>query len=155
MKYLLLLMTFSFSAFSYENCTSENLNNLESCSARNYKEEDSKLNSLYKELISSYPELKENIKNTQKLWVKARDSICDYSQKDGEEYKIYQNSCLYEQTYERNRELKAIISKQSGQTNISNQNSSWNEYIKSHCNFMQGKYSDNECMARNKFLHSQ
>lgn len=130
---------------------------MELCSAKNYEEEDLNLNYLYKEIISTYPELKGNVKNTQKLWVKARDGICSYSPMDGEEYKVYQNSCLYEQTYERNRELKAIILKQSATMSSRNVSSNplWIQYIKSHCEFMQEKYSDNGCVARNNYLHAQ
>ncbi|MDU6409675.1 MAG: lysozyme inhibitor LprI family protein [Yersiniaceae bacterium] len=156
MKFLLVLLFASFPSFSFERCISQNINDLVACSAKNYKDEDLKLNYLYKQLINTYPELKENIKLTQKLWVKARDSICAYNQKDGEEYKVYQNSCLLEQTYERNRELKAIMLKQSALSNknIGNLNPLWKEYMQSHCKFMQDKYSDNDCVTRNNFLHS-
>ncbi|EPY7204650.1 lysozyme inhibitor LprI family protein [Klebsiella quasipneumoniae] len=36
------------------------------------------LNYLYNAIVTTYPELKENIKNTQRSWIKARDSICAY-----------------------------------------------------------------------------
>lgn len=150
-------MLVSFSTHAFENCLSQSISDLESCSANNFNDEDSKLNYLYKSLINSYPELKGSIKNTQVSWLKARNSICKYSQADGEEYKVYKNSCMLEQTNERNRELKAIFLKQSSlkNKNIPGLNLLWEEYLKSHCEFMQDKYSDNNCINRNNFLHSQ
>ncbi|WP_370512071.1 lysozyme inhibitor LprI family protein [Klebsiella quasipneumoniae] len=95
------------------------------------------------------------MKNTQRSWIKARDSICAYTSADGEKLQIYKNSYLYEQTYERNRELKAILSKQKVEMPHENRtsNSFWDEYVKQHCIFMKGKFSDNDCMKRNEFLH--
>lgn len=128
---------------------------LEQCSLETYKNEDAYLNYLYNAIVTTYPELKENIKNTQRSWIKARDSICAYMSADGEELQIYKNSCLYEQTYERNRELKAILSKQKVAMPHENRtsNSFWDEYVKQHCIFMKDKFSDNDCIKRNEFLH--
>ncbi|WP_337014802.1 lysozyme inhibitor LprI family protein [Leclercia sp. AS011] len=112
MKVFVLLILTSFSAFSFENCKSENIKILERCAFDNYKKEYAYLNYLYNTIITTYPELKEDMKNTQRFWVNSRDSMCTYTSVDGEELPIYKNSCLYEQTYERNRELKAILSKQ-------------------------------------------
>jgi len=157
MRLVILLMFFSFSTYAFEQCVDKNLKNLESCSLNNYKEEDKKLNYLYKSLINVYPELKENIKKTQKAWIKARDDICKYTLIDGKEYQVYQNACLHQQTYERIRELKAIFLKQTSLENNENlsDNMLWETYLNSHCEFMLNKYNDIECKNRNKFLHSQ
>ena len=113
MKKLILLSLISFSAVGYENCTSGDTAALEKCSYNNYQSEDNLLNYLYKSIVTSFPEIKDEVKRTQILWIKARDEICKYSPDDGAEYKINQNACLYQQTYERNRELKAIIDKET------------------------------------------
>ncbi len=156
MKKLLLLSLISFSTVAYENCTSENTTVLESCSYDNYKSEDELLNYLYKSIVISFPEIKNEVKKSQMLWIKARDEICTYTPDDGAEYKINKNACLYQQTYERNRELKAIITKESnmGGAPQSTSQSGWNHYIKDHCDFMEKQFSDNECKDRNLFLHS-
>ncbi|MEB7566853.1 lysozyme inhibitor LprI family protein [Enterobacter mori] len=155
MKFFILIILTSFSAFSFENCISENVKILVRCTLDNYKKEDAYLNYLYNTIITTYPELKEDMKNTQRSWVKARDSICTYTSVDGEELQVYKNSCLYEQTYERNRELKTILSKQEVVMSHENStsNSFWDEYVKQHCTFMKDKFSDNDCMKRNEFLH--
>ncbi|MCZ4058386.1 DUF1311 domain-containing protein [Pantoea sp. LMR881] len=155
MKKLILLFLFSFSTYAYENCTSENTAELEGCSYNNYKLEDDALNYLYKTVINSFPEIKVEVNHSQKLWLKARDEICAYTPDDGAEYKISQNACMYQQTYERNRELKAIIIKEAGRgVDQPMPKSKWNDYIKYHCEFMGKKLSDTGCKGRNQFLHS-
>lgn len=156
MKFILLFCLISFSAFSSENCTNENTKKLEQCTLNNYNEEDAYLNYLYRAIVMTYPELKEEIKNTQRTWIKARDSICTYTSSDGEEFGVYKNYCFYEQTSERNRELKAILSKQASASRHENSNSksSWDEYVKQHCTFMQNNFSDSDCVKRNEFLHN-
>lgn len=155
MKFLILVFFVSFSAFSFGNCSSEKLNELEDCTFNEYKIEDARLNYLYKTIITTYPELKESIRNTQRTWVKARDSVCAYSESDGQEFKVYKNHCLYEQTYERNRELKAILTLQTAKniSNVSNYNPLWEQYLKGHCAFMKDNFSDNDCIKRNQSLH--
>jgi len=146
----------SFSAIAYENCASENTSVLEKCSYDNYKLEDKILNDLYKNIVKSFPEIKNEVKKSQLLWIKARDKICTYTPDDGAEYKINQNACMYQQTYERNRELKAIIIKKSNLEVPSHSTSQpeWNSYIKDHCVFMEKQFSDTACKDRNQFLHS-
>lgn len=75
---------------------------------------------------------------------------------DGEEYKTNQYACLYQQTYEINRELKAIIAKEANGVSMSQSTSQpkWNEYIKSHCDFMERQFSDFGCKDINQFLYS-
>lgn len=155
MRYLYLLLMVSFSAFSYDDCSSKNLKDLEGCTFNEYKSEDAQLNFLYKTILTTYPELKESIRETQRAWVKARDNICEYSESDGQEFKVYKNYCLYEQTYERNRELKAILTLHAakGIRGNSDYNSLWGTYLKHHCKFMKHTFSDNDCMRRNEFLH--
>lgn len=155
MKKLILLFLISFSTHAYEICTSENTMALEECSYNNYKVEDELLNYLYKTIIKSFPEIKVETIHSQKLWLKARDEICAYTPDDGAEYKIIQNACLYQQTYERNRELNAIIMKEAGR-GVEQQfsKSKWNDYIKYHCEFMGKKFLDSGCNDRNQFLHS-
>lgn len=155
MKKLILFFLASFSAHAYEICTSENTAALEKCSYNNYKIEDDILNYLYKTVIKSFPEIKVEVIHSQKLWLKARDEICAYTPDDGAEYKISQNACLYQQTYERNRELNAIIMKEAGRgAEQQIPKSKWNDYIKYHCEFMGKKFLDSGCEDRNQFLHS-
>lgn len=155
MKKLILLFFVSFSTYAYENCTNENTLALEKCSYNNYKSEDDLLNYLYKTLMNSFPEIKVEVNRSQKLWLKTRDEICAYTSDDGSEYKISQNACLYQQTYERNRELKAIIMKKADKGLAQPiPKSSWNDYIKYHCEFMEKNFSDSGCKGRNQFLHS-
>jgi len=156
MKKLILLSLISFSAVGYENCTSGNTAALEKCSYNNYQSEDNLLNYLYKSIATSFPEIKDEVKRIQILWIKARNEICKYSPDDGAEYKINQNACLYQQTYERNRELKAIIDKETNKDVApkTEAQSEWDNYIKNHCDFMEKQFSDTECKGRNQFLHS-
>lgn len=156
MKKIILLSLMSFSAVAYDNCTGENTTALETCSYDNYKSEDNLLNYLYKNIVTSFPDIKDEVKRTQILWIKARDETCKYSPADGAEYKINQNACMYQQTYERNRELKAIIDKEANKSATPQPESQpeWNNYIKSHCEFMEKQFSDMECKVRNQFLHS-
>lgn len=155
MKIAILLSLISFSTFAYENCTSANTSVLEECSYNNYKSEDDTLNFLYQTIIRSFPDIKVNVKHSQKLWIKARDEICAYTPDDGNEYKINQNSCMYQQTYERNRELKAIITKEANKGMAQSiPEPKWSDYIKSHCEFMSKQFSDTKCKERNQFLHS-
>ena len=155
MKKLILLFLVSFSAYANENCTSGNAMELEECSYNNYKQEDDALNYLYETVINLFPEIKVEVNHSQKLWLKARDDICAYTPDDGAEYKITQNACMYQQTYERNRELKAIIMKEAGRgLEQPMPKSTWSDYIKYHCEFMGEKFSDSGCKARNQFLHS-
>lgn len=155
MKKLILLFLVSFSTYAYENCMSENTSALEECSYNNYKLEDDSLNYLYKTIINSFPEIRVEVNHSQKLWLKARDEICAYTSDDGAEYKISQNACMYQQTYERNRELKAIIMKEAGRgVEQPMPKSKWNDYIRYHCEFMGKKFSDSGCKDRNQFLHS-
>ncbi|EKM0378342.1 DUF1311 domain-containing protein [Cronobacter turicensis] len=156
MKLLILFSFVSFSAFSFENCLDENSKKMEECSLVNYKEEDGYLNYLYKSTILSYPELKEDLKRIQLSWINARDSICAASPTDGEEYKIYKYSCLYDQTYERNRELKVMLLKRSSNNLPENsvKTSLWKKYLKEHCTFMKSEFVDDLCEKRNEFLHN-
>lgn len=155
MKKLMLFFLASFSTYAYENCTSENTEALEQCSYNNYKLEDETLNYLYKTAINSFPEIKVEVNHSQKMWLKARDEICEYTPDDGAEYKISKNACMLQQTYERNRELKAIIMKEAGRSvDQSMPKSKWNDYIKYHCEFMEKRFSDSGCKDRNQFLHS-
>ncbi|EOI5729511.1 lysozyme inhibitor LprI family protein [Cronobacter malonaticus] len=156
MKFLMLFNFVTFSALSFENCSHENLKEMEVCSLANYKKEDDYLNYLYRSAAFSYPELSDDLKKIQHSWIKARDIICAASPVDGEEYKIYKYSCLYEQTYERNRELKLILLKKSSNSLPENsaRNSLWNKYLKEHCVFMRNKFTDDYCEKRNEFLHS-
>jgi len=155
MNKLMLLMLFSSSAMAFENCTTENTKALEEGAFGNYKSEEQLLNYLYKDITTSFPKIKNEIKQTQRLWIKARNEICAYTPDDGEEYKVNQNACLYQQTFERNRELKAIISKESSGViqHRSVSQPKWNDYIKHHCDFMEKQFSDSGCKDRNKFLH--
>lgn len=156
MNKLLILVLFSSSAMAFENCTGENTNALELCSYNNYKSEDQVLNYLYKDIVTTFPEIKDEVRKTQQLWIKARDEICAYTPDDGEEYKINKNACLYQQTVERNRELKAIITKEANSGGaVAISNPKWDEYIKLHCDFMGKNFSDSECNDRNQFLHSE
>lgn len=84
MKVFVLLILTSFSAFSFESCKNENIKILERCAFDNYEKEDAYLNYLYNTMITTYPKLKEDMKNTQRSWVKARASICAYTSVDGE-----------------------------------------------------------------------
>lgn len=155
MKKLILLFLVSFSTYAYENCTSGNTAEMEVCSYNNYKQEDNTLNYLYRTVMNSFPEIKVEVNHSQKLWLKSRDEICAYTPDDGAEYKITQNACLFQQTYERNRELKAIILKEAGRgVEQLMPKSKWNDYIKYHCEFMREKFSDSGCKDRNQFLHS-
>ncbi|QCR38363.1 lysozyme inhibitor LprI family protein [Nissabacter sp. SGAir0207] len=155
MKRFLLLSLISFSTFAYENCTSENTAALEQCSYNNYKLEDGTLNYLYQSIIKSFPAIKNEVMHSQRLWLKARDEICAYTPDDGAEYKINQNACLYQQTYERNRELSAIITKEVNRgVKQPMTQPKWDDYIKYHCEFMGKRFSDIECKDRNQFLHS-
>ncbi|MFI8418638.1 lysozyme inhibitor LprI family protein [Serratia sp. NPDC078593] len=157
MNKLILFMLFSSSVIAFENCTTGNTNELAKCSYDNYKSEDNLLNYLYENIVTTFPEIKNEVKKTQRLWIKLRDDICAYTPNDGEEYKINKNACLYQQTFERNRELKAIIEKQAELRNSSKitPQLKWNEYIKLHCDFMSKQYSDSGCKDRNQFLHSE
>lgn len=153
----MLLFLVSCSTYAYENCTSENTAALEECSYNNYKLEDDTLNYLYKTVMNSFPEIKFEVNHSQKLWLKARDEVCAYTPDDGAEYKISQNACMYQQTYERNRELQAIIMKEVGrgvEQPMPKSKSKWNDYIKYHCEFMGKQFSDSGCKDRNQFLHS-
>lgn len=156
MKKIILLSLISFSTFAYENCTSENTAALEKCSYDNYKSEDMILNYVYNKIVTSFPGIKTEVNRSQKLWLKARDEICSYTSDDGAEYKINQNACMYQQTYERNRELKAIITNEanSGVAQPMSQ-PKWNDYVKYHCEFMGKRFSDTGCKDRNQFLHSE
>lgn len=157
MKKMILLMLFSSHVLAFENCTSEKTNALEQCSYNNYKSEDQLLNYLYKDIVVTFPKIKDEVKKTQQLWIKARDEVCTYTPDDGEEYKINQNTCLYQQTVERNRELRAILTKEASSGSLSAMSSkpTWDEYIKSHCDFMKKNFSDSDCKVRNQFLHSE
>ncbi|MDQ1212382.1 lysozyme inhibitor LprI family protein [Pantoea anthophila] len=155
MKKLMLLFLVNFSTYAYENCTSENTAILEECSYNNYKSEDNALNYLYKTVMNSFPEIKVQVNHSQKLWLKARDEICAYTPDNGAEYKISQNACMYQQTYERNRELKAIIMKEAGRgVEQPMPESKWSDYIKYHCEFMGKQFLDSGCKDRNQFLHA-
>lgn len=155
MKRILLLSLLSFSTLAYENCTSENTSALEACSYNNYKLEDGTLNYLYQTIIKSFPGIKSEVNYSQRLWLKARDEICSYTPDDGAEYKVMKNNCMSQQTYERNRELKAIITKEASRgMGKSVSQPKWNDYIKYHCEFMGKQFSDSGCKDRNQFLHS-
>jgi uncharacterized protein YecT (DUF1311 family) len=156
MKKMILLMLFSSHVLAIENCTSENTNALEQCSYNNYKSEDQLLNYLYEDIVVTFPKIKDEVKKIQQLWIKVRDEVCTYTPDDGEEYKINQNTCLYQQTVERNRELRAILTKEanSGSLSATASKPKWDEYIKNHCDFMERNFSDSKCKVRNNFLHS-
>lgn len=155
MKIVIFLLFVSFSAFANENCASVNTDELEKCSYSEYKEQDDMLNYLYQTIVKSFPGIKSEVKDSQKLWIKSRDEICAYTPGDGSEYKISQNACMSQQTYERNRELKAIIAKEANRgVPQSMLGSKWNDYIKYHCEFMAKQFLDTGCKDRNQFLHS-
>lgn len=155
MKKLMLLFLASFSTYAYENYTGEDTAALEKCSYNNYKSEDDNLNYLYKTAINSFPEIKIEVNHSQKLWLKAGDEICAYTPDDGAEYKISKNACMLQQTYERNRELKAIIMKEAGRdVEQTMPKYKGNDYIKYHCEFLGRRFSDSGCKDRNQFLHS-
>lgn len=67
MNKLLLLVLFSSSAMAFENCTDENTNALEQCSYNNYKSEDQVLNYLYKDIVTTFPKIKDEVRKTQQL----------------------------------------------------------------------------------------
>lgn len=151
-KLFLLMLAISSTSWAFDNCASENLRDLESCAIKRYSGEDELMNYLYNEVVSLHPQLKDEIRDVQRQWLKARDEVCNYSIEDGEEYVVYQNQCLYEQTYERNRELKVML-KQSH--NSSNFNKLWKEYVNKHCNLTKKVNSDVDCVNRNYFLHQE
>lgn len=155
MKKIIFLFFMNFSAFAHENCASANTDELEKCSYSEYKVQDDTLNYLYQTIVKSFPAIKSDVKDSQKLWIKSRDEICAYTPNDGSEYKISRNACMSQQTYERNRELKAIIAKEANRgVPQSMPDSKWNDYIKRHCEFMEKQFSDTGCKDRNQFLHS-
>lgn len=151
-KLFLLIFIISSTSWAFDNCASENLKDLELCALNRYKDEDKHMNYLYDKVVGLYPQLKVEIRVVQRQWLKARDEVCNYTIDDGEEYIVYQNQCLYEQTYERNRELKVMLKQNNS---VNNFNKSWKEYVNKHCNLTRRVNSDSNCANRNYFLHEE
>ncbi len=92
-----------------EKCGEQsNYSVLEACFSKVYRESDQRLNQEYNELIHYLNGLedkkhKERLINSQKLWIKFRDSDCKFYS-DGQPIRL--NVCLSERTIQRLKELE-------------------------------------------------
>lgn len=115
MKTLLLslLVLSSFSAFA-KDCTSEmSTNATYQCEAENLKEQDDRLNDLYKKLMQKEDKVGQaKLKKAQRAWIAYRDAECEYSadeMRGGTYEKVIMMGCLVSETTKRADELKDYV----------------------------------------------
>jgi len=83
------------------------------CAARDYREEDTRLNKTYRALMSKLEEVRrDSLRQVQVAWLKFRDLQCDLSSSGydgGSMYPMERLSCLIEMTRERNQDLMSML----------------------------------------------
>lgn len=86
---------------------------LNRCAAQAFKREDTRLNSLYKELIGRSDKAQAGkLKQAQRAWISFRDLHCQYEQsryQGGSMAPLVHASCLGNLTRQRNDTLQAVI----------------------------------------------
>jgi uncharacterized protein YecT (DUF1311 family) len=83
------------------------------CAAEEYKEADLLLNKTYKRLMEVLSEdSKTKVRETQRLWLKYRDSHCNFASEQyegGSMQPMIHNGCLTDLTKDRTRELQSLL----------------------------------------------
>jgi uncharacterized protein YecT (DUF1311 family) len=93
------------------NCANPTSNiEYKECAHRAYLASDQKLNQVYKQIISGLTgEEKQQLINTQLVWIKFRDTNCDfevYRNRGGTGYSGFLSNCLERMTNSRIKELQ-------------------------------------------------
>lgn len=109
---------FCNSALAADNCKDpQSQLAMNTCAAKEYEREDSKLNQLYKELVNKVDaDKKSKLKEVQSAWIKYRDLQCDYDSsayQGGTIYSLVLSTCLTQTTRQRNKDLKAMLEEAS------------------------------------------
>lgn len=115
MKTLLLslLVLSSVSAFAKDCGEEMSTNGIYQCEAENFKEQDDRLNDLYKKLVAKEDKVgQKKLKKAQLAWIAYRDAECTYSSdemRDGSFEKVLMMGCLVSETTKRADELKDYV----------------------------------------------
>jgi len=102
------------SAVASENCKNpQSQLAMNTCAAKDYEREDSRLNKTYKELVAKLEkDRREKVKEIQIAWIKYRDLQCDFDSagyEGGTMYSLVRSSCLSQMTKQRTKDLKAML----------------------------------------------
>ena len=81
------------------------------CAGKEYKQADAELNQVYKQLMSKLedPGHQAALKSAQQIWIKYRDTNCEYESylnRGGTMYSVVNTGCLTRMTKERTTELR-------------------------------------------------
>jgi uncharacterized protein YecT (DUF1311 family) len=81
------------------------------CAGKEYKQADAELNQVYKQLMSKLedPGHQAALKSAQQVWIKYRDTNCEYESylnRGGTMYSVVNTGCLTRMTKERTTELR-------------------------------------------------
>lgn len=123
---LFLPLLSSAESAAIENCRDiKNSQQIFACSKIEREEADEKLNSTYKKLLSRvqvqykaspelYNQLIQNIKESQRLWIKLRDSDCNLEafqiERGSQAYETTINNCVARLSYARSEYLERSVS---------------------------------------------
>ncbi|MEO9346319.1 lysozyme inhibitor LprI family protein [Acinetobacter radioresistens] len=114
MKKFLPILALACSSSAFAVCdTGMSQNELNICSANEYKKEDQKLNKVYNAYISKLDKnRKYKVKAVQLNWIKYKDSDCKYqasAYQGGSMQSFVLNSCLTKKTKLRTQELQTYL----------------------------------------------
>lgn len=109
-----LAMCSASGAYAATDCKNAVLQgDMNSCAVEDYKREDARLNSLYKQVVALSDQAEvAKLKQIQVAWIKFRDLHCNYEEgryEGGTMAPLVRFSCLREVTRQRNETLQALL----------------------------------------------
>ena len=109
--WLLLSQSTAWSLGGDECAYTGNQSQMNACAVRDFENADRELNVIYKQLISSMPESKQNtLQSEQRAWLKGRDPMCQKDANDeaegGSMWPMLYQSCRATSTQARIKQLK-------------------------------------------------
>ncbi|MFJ2449508.1 lysozyme inhibitor LprI family protein [Pseudomonas sp. NPDC087626] len=104
-----------------DDCTNaSNQSTLNECAARQYKQADARLNTLYQQInghLKDNPQGKKSLLTAQRAWLAFRDAECTFAAsgvEGGSVYPLIHNQCLADLTQKRAETLKGYLDCQEG-----------------------------------------
>ena len=118
---LSLLSLLAATAVQADDCANaSNQSTLNECAARQYKQADARLNTLYQQInghLKDNPQGKKSLLTAQRAWLAFRDAECTFAAsgvEGGSIYPLIHNQCLADLTQKRAETLKGYLDCQEG-----------------------------------------
>src|SRR5882724_4164682 len=122
----LAILSIAFRAHAGECDDPKSSEQIAQCLGKDLRDSDEKINSSYKELISTLNESdKANLRTAQRAWIKDRDSTCQLNTKESNREKWYdallkdyaKTVCVTRYTRQRTKELDVLLAKSASLKN--------------------------------------